>query len=184
MADERETRLVKNTAVLTFGTMLTKGIMFIMTPLFTRWVSQESYGTFDLLVTYLNLIRPLVTLDLKDATFRYLAENEKGINDKEIISTSIIVHSICMAGCFMVSILISFFVPSKRYLILCFCILVVSETFFTLFTNISRGLKKFQYLQRQVFCLRLGWLFSHQFLYWFLMEGCMAYYWAMLVVTF
>ncbi|MCC8051382.1 MAG: oligosaccharide flippase family protein [Clostridiales bacterium] len=142
MNDKRETKLAKNTSILTLGTLCTKGIMFIMTPLFTRWVSQGNYGTFDLLVTYLNLIRPLITLDLKDATFRYLAEDTQGINDKEVVSTSIMVHAICMLGCIIISAILSCVFPGKSLLIRCYCILIIAETFFTLFTNITRGLKK------------------------------------------
>ena len=81
MENNRSERLVKNTAILTFGKICTRGIMFIMTPLFTRWLSQADYGTFDLIVTYISFLMPIITLECAEAMFRYLLdankENEK-----------------------------------------------------------------------------------------------------------
>ena len=49
--------LAKNTILLSIGTFMTKGLSFIMVPIFSRWLSTEDYGTFDLLCMLLYLSR-------------------------------------------------------------------------------------------------------------------------------
>ena len=71
---DRKKSLIKNTTILSFGMLCTKGITFITTPLFTRWLSQVEYGTFDLMVTYITLLIPIVTLSSGEAVFRFILD--------------------------------------------------------------------------------------------------------------
>ena len=86
MSSNRSSKLVKNTAILTFGKICTRGIMFIMTPLFTRWISQSDYGTFDLIVTYITFLMPIITLECAEAVFRHLLDAKQEIQKKRIIT--------------------------------------------------------------------------------------------------
>lgn len=73
---KKKDNLAKNTLLLAIGTFLNKGLQFIMIPLFSRWLSTEDYGTFDLFSTYVILILPLVTLACSESVFRYGVEQE------------------------------------------------------------------------------------------------------------
>ena len=133
--------LLKNTTILTFGLLCTKGIMFIMTPLFTKWMSQNDYGTFDILLGYVTLIIPLVTIDMGEALFRFLIGQQNKETDI-IISTAFVVF---LAGTFIfTSFMLAFiFIGAQELeIVSAFCIAVIMEIAYTFLTMVSRGLKK------------------------------------------
>lgn len=88
----RSGALIKNTSILAFGTLCTKGIMFFMTPLYAAWLPVEDYGTFDLITTYSSLAVPFVTLGIGEALFRYLLDAEDDGARKAISSTAFLVY--------------------------------------------------------------------------------------------
>ena len=83
-----KSNLAKNTALLSIGTMLTKGINLIMIPLFSAWLSTEDYGMYDLLATYVSLLIPFITLSSSDAVFRFVIESNTDNDKKKYISTA------------------------------------------------------------------------------------------------
>ena len=85
----KQTNLAKNTALLSIGTILTKGINLIMIPLFSAWLSTEDYGVYDLLATYVSLLIPFVTLSSSDAVFRFVIDSNNEDDKKKYISTTL-----------------------------------------------------------------------------------------------
>ena len=59
---KREEKLVKNTAILTIGTVFSSVFSFVLVPIFSRWLSTSDYGTYDVYLTYITLLIPMVTL--------------------------------------------------------------------------------------------------------------------------
>ena len=142
MENNRSERLVKNTAILTFGKICTRGIMFIMTPLFTRWLSQADYGTFDLIVTYISFLMPIITLECAEAMFRYLLDANKENEKKNIITDAIIINLIGFILCIIFTAILSVFFEQIRNLAVYFIILLIAEKINNLMGWILRGLKK------------------------------------------
>ena len=89
-----KSNLAKNTALLSIGTMLTKGINLIMIPLFSAWLSTEDYGMYDLLATYVSLLIPFITLSSSDAVFRFVIESNTDNDKKKYISTAFGINAI------------------------------------------------------------------------------------------
>ena len=140
--EARSKRLIKNTVILSFGTLCTRGIMFIMTPLFTRWLSQSDYGAFDLILTYITLLIPIVALNCGDATFRFLMETEDTKEKSKIISNAIIIHIIGFLIAIILTIIACTLYSNKAKLIVFFLILLMLESINNLFTMVLRGIKK------------------------------------------
>lgn len=92
MSMGRKGTLIKNTSILAFGTICTKGIMFFMTPLYTAWLSVGDYGTFDLITTYSSLAIPFVTLAIGEALFRFMLDAKSEESRKRIASTAFAVY--------------------------------------------------------------------------------------------
>lgn len=90
----RNNSLAKNTLLLSIGTMLTKGLSFLMVPFFSKWLSASDYGIFDLLSTYVMLLLPIIGLSSNEAVFRFSmdakCENEK----KKYITNSLMIFTI------------------------------------------------------------------------------------------
>ncbi len=94
MSMSREGTLLKNTSILAFGTICTKGIMFFMTPLYTIWLSVGDYGTFDLITTYAGLATPFVTFAVGEALFRFMLDAKSENDRRRIASTAFAVYCI------------------------------------------------------------------------------------------
>ena len=96
MRMSRESRLAKNTSILAFGTICTKGIMFFMTPLYAAWLSVGDYGTFDVITTYSSLLIPFATLSVSEALFRFMLDTKTTGQKKAIASTAFAIY--CIGG--------------------------------------------------------------------------------------
>ena len=60
---------MKNTVILGIGAVFSKGLVFLMIPFFSRWLSVDDYGAFDLYSTYITLLIPFMTLSSGEAIF-------------------------------------------------------------------------------------------------------------------
>lgn len=70
----KQAQLVNNTLILAFGKFTTQFVSFLLLPLFTYYMSPADFGIVDLIVTYIVLIVPAITLQLEMASFRYLVD--------------------------------------------------------------------------------------------------------------
>lgn len=87
----KESKLIKNTAIIAIGNICTKCISFFMLPLYTSILSTIQYGTVDLISTYTSLIIIILTLQFEQGVFRFLIESRNNIKkQKQYISTTII----------------------------------------------------------------------------------------------
>ena len=142
--ENRSKRLIKNTAILSLGTICTKGIMFIMVPLFTRWLTQDDYGTFDLIITYITLLVPLITLSCGEAVFRFLMDAKEKNDEKTIVTNAWIINIIGFILSFVVTIILFIANVGVRDLAFYFLTLLILDALNTLMTMIIRGMKKLE----------------------------------------
>ena len=140
---DRKKQLLLNTLILSFGTICTKGIMFLMTPLFTRWLTQSDYGTFDLVLTYISIFIPLITLDCGEAVFRFLMDvEEKNYKSKSSIITCSLFTTVI--GCiisFVIVLILAIIFNTKMHLIFLLFVLLIVQVSYELLTMVLRGIK-------------------------------------------
>lgn len=86
--NNREYRLVKNTAILTLGKVCTQCIGFFMIPLYTTLLSPEDYGIADLITTYISVVVPLISLQTDQGLFRIMLDHRNDENHKNACLTS------------------------------------------------------------------------------------------------
>ena len=115
-----------------------------MTPLLTRWVSQDDYGTFDLIFTYVTLLIPFVTLDCGEATFRFLVDDSKTEDDyrRKIISSSVVVIALGLTCSLLIGCILFIFSSKLKIYIPIFIVLLISETFYQFSSYLLRGFKQ------------------------------------------
>ena len=86
----RNKELAKNTIIIMFGKMCTQFMSFFLLPLYTSLLSTKDYGAVDLISTYIQLLIPIIFLQIEQAFFRYLIDSRNDNCDKEeIISTTV-----------------------------------------------------------------------------------------------
>ena len=73
----RTHNLIKNTFIIGVGTFCTKLISLFLVPFYTIWLAPVEYGEFDLLISYLTLLVPFVTLQLEQAILKFSLNNQK-----------------------------------------------------------------------------------------------------------
>jgi O-antigen/teichoic acid export membrane protein len=131
--------LIKNTLIIGLGKVSTQLVSFFLLPLYTFFLTPADYGLVDLIVTYVALFVPAITLQLEMASFRFLidARNDE-MRKKRVISNVfalIIPILILILACFSI-VGALFTVP---YIMLIAFIVVVS-IFSNLFLQFARGL--------------------------------------------
>lgn len=85
----RYARLFSNTLILTIGTIGSKVLMFLLTPLYTSFLTKGEYGIIDLLVSAANLLIPLVSLGMNTAVLRFGMDGET--DGRTVLSTGLVV---------------------------------------------------------------------------------------------
>ena len=69
---EKYGKLIENTMLFAVNAVATRLISFFLVPLYTTYLSAGEYGITDMSLTVISLLTPLVTLDISDATVRYI----------------------------------------------------------------------------------------------------------------
>lgn len=69
--DSRYKYLIKNTGILTISSFSTKILTFLMVPLYTSVLTTEEYGTYDLAVSTVSLLIPILSVNIVDGVMRY-----------------------------------------------------------------------------------------------------------------
>tara|TARA_R110002060_G_scaffold41610_5_gene53159 strand:- start:10 stop:1308 length:1299 start_codon:yes stop_codon:yes gene_type:complete len=77
----------KDSLLYTFANLFTRGIGFILLPIYTRIITKAEYGLFDYLTTVGALLGVVVTLEITQAIFRFIPEY-KDTPKKQIILAS------------------------------------------------------------------------------------------------
>ena len=90
----KSSSLAKNTMLLSLGAILSKGLSFVMVPFFSRWISSADYGTFDLLLTYVSLLLPVIGLASNDALFRFSMDAETKEEKVKLVSNCFSIFTI------------------------------------------------------------------------------------------
>ena len=132
----------RNTFFLLSGTILNKGLQFLAIPFFSRWLSTEEYGQFDLLYTYISLLLPIITLCTQESVFR-LSLGRVGLKEKKAyISTGFAIDIINFA----IFVLITYFIliagRRSRSLYIAFVLYLLAESWSVYLKGYLRAIKR------------------------------------------
>lgn len=116
----KKKNLLKNSAILMIGKICTQFITFLLLPLYTLKLSTGDYGLIDLLMTYISLFVPIITLQIELAIFRYLIDcrQNKESSAKVISSSYCIVILVSIITIIIGIVLLSVFKFQYGYYIL------------------------------------------------------------------
>lgn len=98
----RNKKLLLGTIIYGIGNLGTKFLSFLIVPLYTFYINPADLGDYDLLCTTINLLAPLLTLQISDAAYRWMINNENNI--KPCISVT---YKVLIINCFFMAILLS-----------------------------------------------------------------------------
>lgn len=85
----RYKKLFSDTAAFTISNFASKILVFLLIPLYTSVLTTEEYGIADLITNTVNVIYPLLTLCIMEATLRFTFDN--GVCNEEVLFNSLFV---------------------------------------------------------------------------------------------
>ncbi len=129
--------LIEGILIYAIGNFGSKILVFLIVPLYTYYISTEDMGNYDLVLTTVNLLTPIITMQISDAAFRWMIRTDSG-NDVYVRSTL----QVLILNCLIASGVI--FIVDKIYPIL-YCsyfvgVLITSRALATI-QKLLRGLK-------------------------------------------
>lgn len=137
---KREDKLIKNTAILSIGTAFSSVFSFILVPIFSRWLSTSDYGTYDVYLTYVTLLIPVVTLACGEATFRFLLDCKTEEEKSNLLSCTWFISIIGIAVGIIVAIIVFNVMDMPQ--LLPFIALFISFMLYNQGNYMARGLRK------------------------------------------
>lgn len=132
-------RLLGDTLIFAIGNVGSKLILFFLVPLYTNVLTQEEYGTADLVFTVAELIVPFVSVVIFDAVIRFgLSKYEK---PEDVLVTGFVVLGVGSVVTVLLSPLVGLYAalaPWRWYL----CIQVILMMFVSVMMNYLKVLNR------------------------------------------
>lgn len=136
----RESKLVKNTLLLSIGTLLPRLATFITLPILTGYLTKEEYGTYDLITVLVTLYLPALTLQIQTAAFRFLIDQRE--NETEVKSIITNIYSFILPITLIGLIFLWLFLPGRINIKLYICLYFAMDILVNSSRQIARGLNR------------------------------------------
>lgn len=85
-------RFLKTAFIYFSGNMLSKMVAFFLLPLYTSRLLPEQYGTYDLVLSLINLVAPIAFFQIWDGMFRFAFDYKEEKEKYGIISNSLVTY--------------------------------------------------------------------------------------------
>lgn len=134
--------LVKNTGILAISNFSSKILAFLLVPLYTRVLTTEEYGSYDLISTTIQLLIPIFTVNICEAVVRYLMD--KNIKENDVITIG---AKYCCIGLILFIVVaicnrITNLVPMLNNYVIMMIALFFSTVLYQYTSSIAKGLEK------------------------------------------
>lgn len=83
----KERKLLTDTFLYAIANFGASALSFLMLPVYTWYFSPDAFGVWDVSLTAVTLLIPLVSLELTNATYRFLMQTKEYPERRQIIST-------------------------------------------------------------------------------------------------
>lgn len=107
--NKKNKALLTGTITYAIGSFGTKFLNFLIVPLYTYYIIPSDLGDYDLLVTTVSLLSPLLTMKISDAAYRWIIKEKE--NEVPYISAT---YKLLLRNCLLAAILllaINCFIP-------------------------------------------------------------------------
>lgn len=139
---EKGKYLFKNMGILTISNFASKILVFLLVPLYTSVLSTTEYGTYDLIVSTVSLVYPILTMNIFDAVMRYCMDKSVSKNDIAVIGSKNVVSGILLGGVALLIMGSFHLIPEIEGLELLIFLYYVSSVINQFFVQFAKGLEK------------------------------------------
>ena len=126
--------LFKNTGILVLSGFASKLLGFFLVPLYTSVLSTEEFGKYDIIVSTLTILLPIVTLNIADAVMRFSMEKEKDPHNAAAVGLRFVVTGTVIVA--LLSLIIEYtplykYVEGFRAITVFYFIAIAFNSYFT-----------------------------------------------------
>lgn len=114
---EANKRLAIGTVTYMIGNMTSKILQILILPIITATLSTSQYGYYDLLVTTISLVTPVVTFQMIEGMFRFMFDESEAIRKRTVSTVSAFLLCGFVVLAFGIAI-VSYIVPALQYPVL------------------------------------------------------------------
>lgn len=137
---ERNKELAANTFILGIGQLVPKFLNLALLPILTTYLSTDAYGNYDLILSFISLVIPVVTLQIQQAVFRYLLSSKENEDRTKYVTNSVIYIVGSSIICFPALFVILRLLKMQFEISIFICLLFLGSTVYNLLGQIVRGL--------------------------------------------
>lgn len=120
--NKKKSKLIKNTMIFLIGNIGSKFIQFLLVPLYTYTMTSSDFGNADLILTTINFLMPIFSLQLSDGLLRF--GMDKSLNKNDVYSVTLKVLFICSTISIILSPILLFIESFKNFVL--FFILILN----------------------------------------------------------
>ena len=115
MKVERNRQLVKDIAVYGIGNLGNKFLVFLLFPVLTFFLQSEELGYYDISLEAILFLLPIVTLQMRESTFRFLLDAKDETYRKHILTTTFFVEGAIFVFILAVASFLPFFITVRYF---------------------------------------------------------------------
>ena len=139
---KRDKFLINNIKVLTISNFSSKILGFLLVPLYTNILLTKEVGEYDLIVSFISLLFPVLTVNISDGVMRFLMESDEKKSDVMSVGVRFMLYG--MTAGIIIFFLLNYVlkvrvVKEYFYLIL---LLLFAHFFHNFMIQVSKGLEK------------------------------------------
>ena len=137
---EKETKLIKNTIIYAVGNLGSKLLTFLMLPIYTSFLTTEEFGAFDIIVTTVSLLLPVISFQITDGIYRFILTEDDEEKKKVLISNGAIVLFKNIGIFTLIYFIITKFINIDYFILI--YLYIITMLIYTFIAQVTRGFKK------------------------------------------
>ena len=134
--------LIKNTGILTVSNFASKILGFFMVPLYTGILSTKEMGIYDLIISSIGLLVPILTLNITDAVMRFSMDKTLSVNKVASIGLKYNTVSCSLALLFLIAIRVLNIFPEMAHYEIAAYLCFVLSVFNQFLIQFAKGLER------------------------------------------
>lgn len=134
---DRNKKIIKNTIIFAIGNFGSKILTFIMVLVYTHFIDPSSFGYYDLVLTTVSLLQPIILMAFDEGIYRWLIDGD-GKDIRAVISTCTKFVFTTSIICIIVIVLLNFYFHFQYivYIIL----YILTNMIYQILLNAVRGM--------------------------------------------
>ncbi|MDR3022550.1 oligosaccharide flippase family protein [Chryseobacterium sp.] len=130
-------KILKNTLIYSVGTIGSKILSFLLVPILTFYLNKEQLGIYDLLMTLILFLSPIISFQLSESIYRFIKSDTKISNYKAVISNAFILLLLSIIVFEVIFMGINFFVKYDYFIYFSICL--ITSILYPVFQKIVRA---------------------------------------------